>query len=148
MRELEQFIQRCVEGLSHQVRGDSPPFQAVWSHADDVAILGAVGSYSQGWSDVSTHLFGASRSLNWTELSVEPLLTIASGDLAVTVVLEHMTREVDGKRNGRTLRTTQAYRRENGELRLVLRHANLVTPDDQARERALLADERNRVQLE
>jgi len=30
--ELEQFVTRCMEGLSHQVRGDSEPFQAVWSH--------------------------------------------------------------------------------------------------------------------
>ena len=143
--ELEQFVTRCMEGLSHQVRGDSEPFQVVWSHADDVAILGAIGSYSQGWDDVSTHLFGASRSLDWTDLSVERLLTITSGDLAVTVVLEHMTREADGQPAARTLRTTQAYRRENGEWRLILRHANLVTPDDDDRERALLADERKRV---
>jgi ketosteroid isomerase-like protein len=128
------------------VQGDSPPFQAVWSHADDVAILGAIGSYSQGWDDVSTHLSGASRSLDWTDLSVERLLAIAPGDLAATVVLEHMTREVDGKPNARTLRTTQAYRRENGQWRLILRHANLVTSEDEARERSLLADERDRLQ--
>jgi len=142
--ELEEFVTRCMEGLSHQVRGDSAPFQAVWSHADDVAILGAVGSYSQGWDDVSTHLFGASRSLDWTGLSVERLLTVASGDLAVTVVLEHMTRVLDGEPNARTLRTTQVYRREDGEWRLILRHANLVTPEDVDRERALLASERAR----
>ncbi len=143
--EFEEFVTRCMEGLSHQVRGDSPPFQAMWSHADDVAILGAIGSYSQGWEDVSTHLFAASRSLDWSDLSVERLLTIARGDLAVTVVLEHMTREVDAEPDARTLRTTQAYRRENGEWRLIVRHANLVTPDDEARERTLLADERARV---
>ncbi|HUA48540.1 MAG TPA: nuclear transport factor 2 family protein [Solirubrobacteraceae bacterium] len=143
--EFEEFVARCVEGLSHQVRGDSPPFQEVWSHADDVSILGAVGSYAQGWENVSAHLFGASRSLDWTGLSVQRLLTSASGDLAVTVVLEHMTREVDGKPDARTLRTTQAYRRENGEWRLILRHANPVGPDDEARERALLADERDRL---
>jgi ketosteroid isomerase-like protein len=134
------------ERVAEQVRGDSQPFQAVWSHADDVAILGAIGSYSQGWDDVSTHLFGASRSLDWTDLSVERLLAVESGDLAVTVVLEHMTRVIDGKPDARTLRTTHAYRRENGEWRLLLRHANLVTPEDEARERTLLADERARVQ--
>jgi NAD(P)-dependent dehydrogenase (short-subunit alcohol dehydrogenase family) len=38
---LERFLQRCVAGLSHQVSGDSEPFLEVWSHTDDVAILGA-----------------------------------------------------------------------------------------------------------
>jgi len=90
--ELEEFVKRCLDGLSHQVQGNSAPFLEVWSHADDVAILGAVGSYSQGWDNVRAHLLGASRSLDWTDLSVERLLTTASGELAVTVVLEHMTR--------------------------------------------------------
>ena len=127
------------------MRGDPDPFQEVWSHADDVAILGAVGSHAQGWDDVSAHLFGAARSLDWTSLSVERLLTTTSGDLAVTVVLEHMTREVDGKPDARTLRTTQGYRRERGQWRLILRHANPIGPEDEARERALLADGRNRL---
>ena len=140
--ELEEFVKRCLDGLSHQVQGNSGPFLEVWSHADDVAILGAVGSYAQGWEDVRTHLLGASRSLDWTELSVEPLLTTASGELAVTVVLEHMTREVEGEPGRRTLRTTQAYRRENGEWRLMLRHANVVSPEDEPREHALLTEER------
>ena len=43
--ELEEFIKRCLDGLRHQVAGNSAPFLEVWSHADDVAILGAVGSY-------------------------------------------------------------------------------------------------------
>ena len=71
--ELEEFVKRCLDGLSHQVQGDSAPFLEVWSHADDVAILGAVGSYSQGWDKVTAHLLGAARSLDWTELSVERL---------------------------------------------------------------------------
>jgi ketosteroid isomerase-like protein len=142
--ELEEFVKRCLEGLGHQVQGNSAPFLEVWSHADDVAILGAIGSYSQGWDDVRTHLLGASRSLDWSELSVERLLTAVSGELAVTVVLEHMTRK-EGEPSSRTLRTTQSYRRENGQWRLILRHANLVSADDEARERSLLADERDRL---
>jgi ketosteroid isomerase-like protein len=135
--ELEEFVQRCLDGLSHQVRGDSAPLLAVWSHADDVAILGAAGSYAQGWDHVRDHLLGTSKSLDWTGLSVERLLTIASDEIAVTVVLEHMTRTADGEPDSRTLRTTQAYRRENGDWRLILRHANTVTSEDEAREQTL-----------
>jgi ketosteroid isomerase-like protein len=138
--QLEEFLKRCFDGLSHQVQGDSAPFLQVWSRAEDVAILGAVGSYAQGWDNVRAHLLGASKSLDWTGLSVERLLTTASGDLAVTVVLEHMTREVEGESASRTLRTTQAYRRENREWTLILRHANLLSPDDEARERELQAE--------
>jgi ketosteroid isomerase-like protein len=139
MTEIEEFVARCLDGLSHQVQGDSTPFLEVWSHADDVTILGALGSYAQGWDEVRAHLIGASRRLDWTGLSVERLLTTASDALAVTVVLEHMTRQVEGQPDSRTLRTTQAYRREHGEWRLVLRHANQITSEDEDRERALQA---------
>lgn len=64
-------------------------------------------------------------------------MATASGDLGVIVVLEHMTRENDPP--SRTLRTTQAYWRENGQWRLILRHANAVTAEDEAQERALAA---------
>ena len=47
------------------------------------------------------------------------LLTTGSGDLAMTVVLEDMTRDGEGKLDSRTLRATQAYRRENGDWRLI-----------------------------
>jgi hypothetical protein len=73
--ELEEFVKRCLDGLSHQVQGNSGPFLEVRSHADDVAILGAIGSYARGWKNVRTHLLGASRRLDWTDLTVEPLLT-------------------------------------------------------------------------
>jgi ketosteroid isomerase-like protein len=135
--ELNAFVERCLDGLGHQVQGDSGPFLAVWSHADDVAILGALGSYSLGWDGVRAHLLATSRSLDWTGVSVQRLVTLASGDLAVTVVLEHMTRSSGGEPARRTLRATQAYRREDGEWRLVLRHANTVTDEDDARELAL-----------
>ncbi len=134
--QLEEFVQRCWDGLSYQVQGNSEPFLEMWSHADDVVILGAVGSYAQGWENVRAHLLGASKSLDWTGLSIERLVSAGSGDLAVTVVLEHMTRKVE-QPGSRTLRTTHAYRLENCEWRLFLRHANLVSPDDEAREQAV-----------
>ncbi len=84
-------------------------------------------------------MLGASRSLDWTNLTVERLMSTASDGLAVTVVLEHMAREVAGEPGSRTLRTTQAYRREHDEWRLILPHANLVSPEDDDREAALAA---------
>ena len=57
----------------------------------------------------------------------------------MTVALKHMTREVEGESPSRTPPTTRAFRRENGEWRLILRHANLLSPDDESRERELQA---------
>jgi ketosteroid isomerase-like protein len=136
-REFEQFLERCIAGLGHQVSGDSAPFLEVWSHTDGVAILGAVGSHAEGWNDVRSHLLGASQRLDWRSLSVERLLTVLADDIALTVMLEHMARDRQEPRT-RTLRATQAYRREHGEWRLIHRHANLVTAEDEQHEVELL----------
>jgi ketosteroid isomerase-like protein len=139
--ELEAFIHRSRDGLRHQVQGDSPPFLEVWSHADDVAILGAIGSSARGWEDVKTHLLAASKLLNWTTVTVEEVVTFATDQLAVSVAVERMTREVNRATEGRALRVTHVYRRERGGWRLVLRHANQVTSEDEDRERAILGHE-------
>lgn len=51
-------------------------------------------------------------------------MTVVGDDLAYTVDLEHMTRHAGGHPTPRTLRCTQAYRRENGEWKVILRHAD------------------------
>jgi hypothetical protein len=54
-------------------------------------------------------------------------------ELAYTVDLEHMTRRVGDRTQSRTLRCTQAYRRENGEWKVVLRHADELPGKDEQR---------------
>lgn len=138
-QEFEDFVRQCQEGLGHQVRGDSAPFLELWSRSDDVVILGAVGSYAQGWDAVRTHILGAGRTLDWSHLEVEGITTTLGEELGVSVALEHMSREPDGGGDTRTLRATQVYRREGDRWRLILRHANTVSPDDESRERSLAA---------
>lgn len=75
--ELEAFIRQCHHALAHQLRGNSGPFLEFWSHADDIVILGAIGRYARGWEDVKTHIQGAAKTLNWTRLAVEPIVTHA-----------------------------------------------------------------------
>jgi len=139
--ELAAFIERCQDGLRHQVRGDSGPFLEVWSRADDVAILGAIGSYARGWDDVESHLRAASSLLNWTTVTIERIVTFSTHDLAVSVEIERMTREVNGETEARALRVTHVYRREPNQWRLVLRHANPLVPEDEQRERAILGNQ-------
>jgi hypothetical protein len=137
--ELEAFVRQCRDALAHQLQGNSGPFLELCSHADDVASLGAIGRYAYGSEDVKTHIGCAANTLNWTCLAVEPMVASAADGLGVSVTVERMTR---GERNARPLRATQAYRHESGQWRLILRHANPVTAEDESRERSLLAVDR------
>jgi hypothetical protein len=98
----------CQQALGELVEGRPEPFKALWSHAEDVVIMGAFGGYERGWEQVSARLDWAAQGIASTNRSVENVVTVVSDDLAYTVDLEHMTRHVGYRLQPRTLRCTQA----------------------------------------
>jgi ketosteroid isomerase-like protein len=132
--DWEGFRSRCQRALGELVEGRPEPFKALWSHADDVLIMGAFGGYERGWAQVSGRLDWAAAGIKATDRYAENVVTVLGSDLAYTVDLEHMTRYAGGQAKPRTLRCTQAYRRENGEWKVILRHADeLPSKDEQQR---------------
>ncbi|HTP17041.1 MAG TPA: nuclear transport factor 2 family protein [Streptosporangiaceae bacterium] len=131
--DWEGFMSRCQQAPGELVEGRPEPFKALWSHADDVVITGAFGGYERGWEQVSARLDWAAAGIKATDRREENVVTVVGNDLAYTVDLEHMTRHAGGPKPG-TLRCTQAYRRENGEWKVILRDADeLPSKDDQQR---------------
>ena len=116
-----QWLSRSAEGRRR--------FSRFGLGSDDVVLIGAAGSHQKGWHDVSERLSWASQHLNFGGFHVENLLTSVSGDLAFTVDLEHMSREVDGETEHRTLRSSQGYRLEDGQWRVVFRHGDPMAED-------------------
>ena len=132
--DWDRFIARCQEALGDLVEGRPDPFKALWSHAEDVVIMGAFGGHEQGWEQVSARLDWASAGIEATNRVSENILTVVGDSLACTVDLEHMTRHTGDQPVPRTLRCTQAYRREDGEWKVILRHADeLPRKDEQQR---------------
>jgi ketosteroid isomerase-like protein len=132
--EVEEFLadmlprQVAAERAIHH--GDVEPRLAQWSHLDPVTLFGAQLSGS-GWSDLKP-LFQtvASWFSDSTDYRFELVAAGASGDLAYTVGYEHNQVSVDGQPRSYTLRVTHAYRREDGEWRIVHRHADKPPADD------------------
>ena len=122
--DFVEFVRQCREAVSQQVIGRTEAFQALWSRADDVVLMGAAGSHQVGWADVSARLTWASEHLGFGGFTVENLLTGVDGTLGFTVDLEHMSRRVNGQTEHRTLRATQGYRFTDGEWRVVFRHGD------------------------
>jgi len=122
--EFTDFVRQCHAAVGQQVSGRTEPFQALWSNADDVVLMGAAGSHQVGWADVSARLTWASQHLNFGDFTVQNLLTGVDGHLGFTVDLEHMSREANGQTEHRTLRASQGYRFEDGRWRVIFRHAD------------------------
>ena len=132
--EWQRFVSLCQQALAELVEGRPEPFKALWSHADDVVIMGAFGGYERGWPQVSARLDWAAKGINASDRVSENVVTAVGNDVAYTVDLERMTRHTGDQPQPRTLRCTQVYRREDGEWKVVLRHADeLPHKDEQQR---------------
>jgi ketosteroid isomerase-like protein len=132
--DWNRFVYRCQQALGELVEGRPEPFKALWSHTEDVVIMGAFGGYERGWQQVSARLDWAATGIKATGRVAENVVTVVEDDVAYTVDLEHMTRHAGDHLQPRTLRCTQVYRREDGEWKVVLRHADeLPRKDEQQR---------------
>jgi ketosteroid isomerase-like protein len=126
--ETQEFL---AEMLPKQVaaeraihNGDVEPRLALWSHRDPVTLFGAVltGSgreqLSADFATVASWFSGSER------YDVEIVAAGASGDLAYVVGYEHNTVKVNGELRDYSLRVTHVYRREDGQWKIVHRHAD------------------------
>lgn len=135
MSETDEFLASMLDRQLAAERslhgGDAAPRYSTWSHEDPVTLFGAWKS-NQGWPAVSGVFDELARHLSeCTFYEIDLLAAGASGDLAYTVCHERAGYSLDGVPVQNTLRVTHIYRRENGEWRIVHRHAD-PPPDESA----------------
>ena len=110
--------------------GDPGPRMAMWSHDDPVTLFGAAMAGS-GWAEVQSvfQRLGASFS-GCTAFENEVIAAGASSDLAYTVAYENTTASIhQGPPSAYVLRVTTVFRREDGDWKVVHRHADpLASP--------------------
>ncbi len=129
---LDDVIPRQLTAERAIHEGDAAPRLAMWSHSDPLTLLGAAMPCVTG-AETVRETFG--RVASWfsdcTDYDIELVAAGASGDLAYTVVFEHTSCSVEGVPKRYRLRVTHVYRREDGEWRVVHRHAD-EPPGDSA----------------
>ena len=135
MSELDDFLTptlaRQLEAEQALINGDPGPRLAMWSTQEPVTVFGAEKTVIG--SDEARQVFRwlATRFSDLTDYRFELVAAGASGDLAYTVGYEHITVSMDGGPVApQTLRVTHVYRREDGEWKVVHRHAD-APPIDQ-----------------
>jgi ketosteroid isomerase-like protein len=121
---LKQTIPRQVAAERAVHNGDARTRLDMWSHEDPVTVFG-VWKINSGWDGVRDAIETvAARFSDCTSYDIEIVAAGASGDLAYTVGYEPTSCSVDGQPQTYTLRVTNIYRREDGEWKLVHRHAD------------------------
>ncbi len=129
MSETDDFLAatmpRYREAETSLHNGDAAPRKAMWSRTSPVTLLGAALS-GTGWADIEPVFDRLEDTFSdCTSYENEIVAAGASGDLAYIVAFEHTTASLHGAPpRAYSLRVTTVFRRENGEWKVVHRHAD------------------------
>jgi ketosteroid isomerase-like protein len=110
-------------------KGDPQPFKDICSHADDVTIVGGMGGVEKGWARVEKRYEWASSKFssdNNSEPQSEIVSLVATPDMAYAVEIQRSTTRMAGSSEVQqlALRVTTVFRREDGQWKVVHRHAD------------------------
>ena len=128
--DLSEFISRYHQALDEFFRGNPNPAKALYSHRDDACLGNPFGSFVRGWAEVETTMERAAS--NYRDGPATGFDTVASHttpELAYLVEVERFEAKVGDQQEmaSGALRVTTVLRPEDGDWRIVHRHADPIT---------------------
>jgi ketosteroid isomerase-like protein len=127
------MVPRIIETEIALHNGDSAARIAMWSRAEPLTLFGAAMS-GRGWGEIAPSFDALGKQFsNCVSYENEIIAAWASGDLAYIVALEHTKASIKGAEpKPYVLRATTIFRREDGEWKVVHRHADALSADSEA----------------
>jgi ketosteroid isomerase-like protein len=130
---LGSVLPRLTEADTALHNGDAGPRMAMWSHNDPVTLFGAA-LMGSGWGEIRQVFESLASRFSNGSYQYEVIAAGASGDLGYIAGIEHSTVSVGGAApEAYELRVTTVLRREDGEWKVVHRHADPMPGSDGAR---------------
>ena len=133
--DVDELIERFNLAQGEVVKGNLEPVKELWSRRDDVTLANPYGSIARGWEQVaeaSEH--AASTSRDGEFVGSEDIAKHVTPELAYIVEIERAKAKI-GAREEITpfaLRVTMIFRLEEGEWKVVHRHADPITTPQSA----------------
>jgi ketosteroid isomerase-like protein len=131
--ETEKFelaIRTYHEGVDAFVKGDAEPQKAMWSRRDDVTLANPVGPPVRGWEQVDAAIDRAAAQIRDGEpCRFEPISQFVGEDLAYMLEIQATRARLGAtdELGSISLRVTTVFRLEDGEWKVVHRHADPLT---------------------
>lgn len=116
-------------------RGDPDPVKELYSEADDVALANPFGPARRGREAVMDALdFASSQMSSGQVIGFDELARYTSDELATILEVEHWRARIGDRESVEPfqLRVTTTFRRENNAWRIVHRHADPISTDDES----------------
>ncbi len=124
--DFEAFMRQRERAALAYCKGDAQPVNALSTGSDPASFFGPDGKVLQGPDKIrSAYSHGASLFGPDGTCRLEILQCEASENIGYWCGLQHADVEMHGKRVPMTLRITELFRRENGDWKLVHRHADM-----------------------
>jgi ketosteroid isomerase-like protein len=119
-------IVRLHAAMAKVANGDISDIKALYSQTDDATSFYGWGGYERGWDAVSRRWDWAGQQFKGGTVHYQNVTTVVTLELAYTTDIETFNVRVDGMDQARqwSNRVTHIFRRQEGEWRLVHRHAN------------------------
>jgi ketosteroid isomerase-like protein len=127
--DLKETIDQYRLAQKEFVKGNPGPFKEVCSHADDVTIMGGWGGFEKGWVDQVEKRYdwaSARFASGDDERTTENISLVVTPEMAYSVDIERTKIRLANSAEIRSmaLRVTTIFRLENGEWKIVHRHAD------------------------
>jgi ketosteroid isomerase-like protein len=128
--DVDQLIEQYQLALDEFVKGNPGPGKKLVSHREDVTLANPLGPPARGWEQVAQTIERAASNIRDGEMvSFENVAKYVTPELAYVVWLERVKARLGGREDITpfTLRVTMIFRPEDGEWKVVHRHADPIT---------------------
>jgi ketosteroid isomerase-like protein len=128
--DLDQAVEQYQLALGEFMKGNPEPAKGLWSHREDVTLANPLGPPARGWEQVAETMKHAASNLRDGEITgFETVAKYVTPDLAYVVWVERQKGQVAGREDVASLdlRVTMIFRPEDGEWKIVHRHADPIT---------------------
>jgi hypothetical protein len=130
---LDEVIDRYHEAANEFSRGDPEPIKQLFSHRDDVMLANPFGPAASGWGPASEALdYASSRFRDGAVTAFDEVARYVGTELAVIHEKEQWQAKVGGadELSQFGLRVTTTFRYEDGDWKIIHRHAGPITTAD------------------
>jgi ketosteroid isomerase-like protein len=130
VEDVDELIEQYYRAQREFLRGNPEPVKNLFSHTEDVTLANPYGPPVRGWEKVSKSIeHAASLRSDGTFVEWQIVAKYVSAELAYVVQIERAEARI-GAREEITpiaVRSTMIFRPEEGEWKIVHRHADPIT---------------------
>lgn len=112
--------------LNTMFTGDGQPMKDAWSRARDITYMGPNGVYLIGWEKIEQEWNAQAASKLGGRVTPQQLHTVVGADLAVINCIESGENIVNGKKETVQIRSSTAFRKENGAWKVIGHQTDLL----------------------